>query len=82
MARSVLVILMAATENHLKSRHYWLAQNNAGWPSRQTGLQGCQQGILKSDHCTIDLLFDWFGISCMTSDNFLFLFAKQTNPDQ
>ncbi len=21
-------------------------------------------------HCTIDLLFDWFGISCMTTDNF------------
>jgi hypothetical protein len=43
MARSVkLVILMAAIENHLKSRHYWLAQNNAGWQSRQTGLQGCQ----------------------------------------
>ena len=23
-------------------------------------------------HCTIDLLFDWFGIGCMTSDNFCF----------
>jgi hypothetical protein len=34
------------------------------------------------DHCTIDLLFDWFGISCMTKDNFLFLFAKQTDPNQ
>ncbi len=22
--------------------------------------------------CTIDLLFDWFGISCMTTDNFCF----------
>ncbi len=22
--------------------------------------------------CTIDLLFDWFGISCMTDDNFCF----------
>jgi hypothetical protein len=22
--------------------------------------------------CTIDLLFDWFGISCMTTDNFGF----------
>jgi hypothetical protein len=29
-------------------------------------------------HCTIDLLFDWFGISCMTTDSF---FAKQTNPN-
>jgi len=23
-------------------------------------------------YCTVDLLFDWFGISCMTSDNFGF----------
>jgi hypothetical protein len=23
-------------------------------------------------HCTIDLLFDWVGISCMTTDNFCF----------
>ncbi len=23
-------------------------------------------------HCTVDLLFDWFGISCMTTDNFCF----------
>ncbi len=23
-------------------------------------------------HCTIDLLFDWFGIGCMTTDNFCF----------
>jgi len=23
-------------------------------------------------HCTIDLLFDWFGIRCMTNDNFCF----------
>jgi hypothetical protein len=29
------------------------------------------QGILKGD-CTVDLLFDWFGISCMTTDNFCF----------
>jgi hypothetical protein len=32
----------------------------------------CVQGILKGGkyHCTIDLLFDWLGISCMTTDNF------------
>jgi hypothetical protein len=42
-----------------------------------------KQGILKGeDHCTLDLLFDWFGISCTTTDNFLFLFAKQTTPNQ
>jgi hypothetical protein len=23
-------------------------------------------------HCTIDLLFDWFGVSCMTTDNFCY----------
>ncbi len=34
---------------------------------------GLIQGILKGDyHCTVDLLFDWFGISCMTTDNFCF----------
>ena len=32
-----------------------------------------KQGILKGKyHCTIDLLFNWFGISCMTTDNFCF----------
>ncbi len=29
--------------------------------------------ILKGKyHCTVGLLFDWFGISCMTTDNFCF----------
>ncbi len=29
------------------------------------------QGVLKGEyHCIIDLLYDWFGISCMTTDNF------------
>ncbi len=32
------------------------------------------QGILKVKvyHYTVDLLFDWFGISCKTTDNFCF----------
>ncbi len=31
------------------------------------------QGILKGKyHCTVDLLFDWFGINCVTTDNFCF----------
>ncbi len=32
------------------------------------------QGILKGGkyHCTVDLLFVWLGISCMTTDNFCF----------
>jgi hypothetical protein len=43
---------------------------------------GSNQGLLKGTyHCTIDLLFDWFGICCMTTDEVLFLFGKQTNPN-
>jgi len=33
------------------------------------------QGTLKERgkyHCAVDLLFDWFGISCMTTDYFCF----------
>jgi len=34
---------------------------------------GTNQGILKGEvHCTVDLLFDWFGISCRTTYNFCF----------
>ncbi len=28
-------------------------------------------------HYTVDLLFDWFGISCMTTDNFCFYFQNR-----
>jgi hypothetical protein len=28
-------------------------------------------------HCTVNLLFDWFGISCMTTDNFCFYFQDR-----
>ncbi len=28
-------------------------------------------------HCTIDLLFHWLGISCMTTDNFCFYLQKR-----
>ena len=31
------------------------------------------QEILKGKyHCTVNLLFDWFGVSCMTTDNYCF----------
>ncbi len=31
------------------------------------------QGLLRGMyHCTVDLLFDWFGISSITTDNFCF----------
>ncbi len=36
---------------------------------RLVRLLASNQGILKGKyHCTIDLLFDWSGISCMTTD--------------
>jgi hypothetical protein len=34
------------------------------------------QGILKVDG-TVDFLFDWFGISCITNDNFCFYFQNR-----
>ncbi len=41
------------------------------------GPDGLVQGVLKGEyHCTIDLLFDQFGISCMTTDNFCFYFQN------
>jgi hypothetical protein len=33
-------------------------------------------------HCTIDLLFDWFGISCMTTDNLKKKKKKKNNQSQ
>ncbi len=37
-----------------------------------------KQGILKGEyHCTVDLLFDWFGISCRTTDIFCFYFQNR-----
>ncbi len=32
-------------------------------------------------HCTLDLLFDRLGISCVTTDNFCLYLQKQTNPN-
>ncbi len=32
----------------------------------------CQRILRGKYHCTIDLLFDWFEINCMTTDNFCF----------
>jgi hypothetical protein len=31
-------------------------------------------------HCTVDLLFDWFGISCMSTDNFCFYLQNKLIP--
>jgi hypothetical protein len=49
-----------------------------GWP----GSLGPGNNKRGKYHCTIDLLFDWFGINCMTTDNFCFYFLKQSNLKQ
>jgi hypothetical protein len=48
-------------------------QNAHGFLGRRDTIGLFYQGILKGKyHCTVDLLFDWFGISCMTTENFCF----------
>jgi len=42
-------------------------------PYTTTHIKQSGQGILKGKYNrTIELLFDWFEISCMTTDNFCF----------
>ncbi len=51
----------------------WLWLRFRLWLGLGLGLR-FRQGILKGKyHCTIDLLFDWFGISCMITDYFGFI---------
>jgi hypothetical protein len=38
----------------------------------RTQLKQLLAGNNKGDHCTVGLQFDWFGISCMTIDNFCY----------
>ncbi len=49
----------------------WLAVANSVAYAR-TYARGLYPWITKwgKYHCTVDLLFDWFGISCVTTDNF------------
>jgi hypothetical protein len=42
-------------------QQWWLVVNP--WPGNTKGGRY---------HCMVDLLFDWFGISCMTTDNYCF----------
>ncbi len=35
-------------------------------------LNGNKKYQRRKYHCTVDLRFDWFGMSCMTTDNFCF----------
>jgi hypothetical protein len=40
---------------------------------KEVDLLARSREYLRGKHrCTIDLLFDWFGVSCMTTDNFCF----------
>jgi hypothetical protein len=41
-------------------------------PRSQEKYSLCREYLRGKYHCTVDLLFDWFGISCMTIDNFCF----------
>jgi hypothetical protein len=39
----------------------------------EMGSNGLDKEYLRGKyHCTVDLLFNWFGISCVTTDNFCF----------
>ncbi len=57
----------------------WKYRGSKWGGGRLIMMKYCRQGKY---HFTIDLLFDWFEIGCMTTDNFLLLFAKPTNPNQ
>ncbi len=48
------------------------------------GVEGLTRECLRwKYHCTVDLLFDWFGISCLTTDNFCFyLLCRQIQTSQ
>ncbi len=59
-------------------RYLWLS--SILWLCLLTN-QRIRQGILKGE-VSLYCWPDWFGISCMTADNFCFLFAKQTNTNQ
>ncbi len=40
------------------------------WPRRYVSTG--REYFRGKNHCTTDLLFDWFGISCTTTDNYCF----------
>jgi hypothetical protein len=46
---------------------------NKNWVQAVERVKYFNQGILNEKyHCTVDLLFDWIGISCLTTGNFCF----------
>ncbi len=63
------LMTLAKARTPLKYRcHFWR------WSNDDQNIFKVQAGNNKGGkyHCTVDLLFDCFGISCMTTDNFCF----------
>ncbi len=70
------IYIVARFSYSLQQRYFHFLFVNASW-IRTLDLRLTSrvfyQGILKGKyHCTVDLLFDWFRISCMATDNFCF----------
>ncbi len=63
---ALLVLLMVAAKMHFK-------EQAGSDQKRQAGRQTCQarEYYRGKYHCTVDLLFDWFGIGCMITGIFL-----------
>jgi hypothetical protein len=64
-----------------------LGQNEVNWGggTNSVGVTPAQKVMASSReykrgkyHCTFDLLFDWFGISCMNTDMTVFVFICKT----
>jgi hypothetical protein len=53
--------------NTLKVKSHFLFSPNSTFPALE-----CPGACAGKYHCTIGLLFDWFRINCMTTDNFCF----------
>ncbi len=71
-------------KGHCRIFWWWPTKVTKLWPLLSKGfirgsfvdgddIASLDQRILKGKyHCTVDLLFEWFGISSMTTDNFCF----------
>ncbi len=64
---ALLVLLMVAAKMHFK-------EQAGSDQKRQAGRQTCQarEYYMGKYHCTVDLLFDGFGIGCLITGNFCF----------
>jgi len=81
--KNVFIFLLFQNWNVTTNAHSLFSQSLAKIHIGLVQYVGASREYLTGKYdCTVDLLFDWFGISCMTTDNFLFLISKQTNPNQ